>query len=137
MYAAEKDDVGFGLLRLIGKAERIAHKIGHALDRLDLVIVREDDGVAFAFQTENFLLNGGEWSDFATRRGDDGFVIEDGGHVEKSGNIYAKPPGGKEEDVPSPPGGRLFFRGKVRAILPEPIDQGCIGQLQQPALICF
>ena len=55
MDAAEKNHVGLGGLRLVGEAEGIAHIVCDLLDRLDLVVVREDDGVALAFEGERWL----------------------------------------------------------------------------------
>ena len=47
--AAEKNDLGVGLGRLITKPKRIADEIGHFLKFAHLIVVREDDGVTFAF----------------------------------------------------------------------------------------
>ncbi len=55
MDAAEHDDVGLGLLRLEAQPQRIADIIGDVLDLRDLVIVRQDDGVALAFEAQDFL----------------------------------------------------------------------------------
>ncbi len=49
MNAAKDNDFGLGFGRLLGKAQRIAHEIGHVLDFRDLVIVGQDDGVAAPF----------------------------------------------------------------------------------------
>ena len=54
MHAAEDDDVGVGLGRLLREAERIAHVIRHVLDFADLIIVREDDGVELLLEREDF-----------------------------------------------------------------------------------
>ena len=84
--AAEENDVGLGGLRLIGEAEGIADVIGDLLDGLDLVIVREDDGVALAFQGEDFLLDGSELRRGGAGGEDERFVVEDGhGKIEKEG----------------------------------------------------
>ena len=45
VHAAEDDDVGVGLRRLAGQAERVADEIGDVLDLGPLVVVREDDRV--------------------------------------------------------------------------------------------
>ena len=50
MHAAEKNDFGIGFGRLITQPEGIANKVGYLLNFPHLIIVREDDGIAFAFQ---------------------------------------------------------------------------------------
>ena len=45
MHPGEDDDIGAGLGCLLGKAEGIAHIIGHILNLRDLVVVGQDDGV--------------------------------------------------------------------------------------------
>ena len=50
---AKKNDLGVGFGRLITEPEGIADEIGHFLNFPDLIIVREDDGVAFALQLRN------------------------------------------------------------------------------------
>ena len=68
MNAAEDDDVGVGIFRMIGEAERIADVVRDILDIAGLIVMGEDDGVAFLFEGENFL-----------------FQIECGGHGIRSG----------------------------------------------------
>src|SRR2546423_2741956 len=53
MNAAKKNHFSTGLRRLITKPERIADEIGHFLNFPDLIVVREDDGIAFALQFRN------------------------------------------------------------------------------------
>jgi pyrroline-5-carboxylate reductase len=50
MNAAKKNYLGIGLGGLITEPERIADEIGHFLDLPDLIVVRENDGVALALQ---------------------------------------------------------------------------------------
>ena len=54
---AENNGIAVGRFSVIGEAEGIAHVIGDPLDRFDLIIVGENDGVAFLFQGEDFFLN--------------------------------------------------------------------------------
>ena len=58
MDAAKNDDLGPGFGRLLGKAEGIAHVIGHVLDFRHLVIVGQDDGVQAVFELENIARQG-------------------------------------------------------------------------------
>ena len=53
MDSAEDDDVGIGIGRFLTKSERVTHEVGHILDLLDLVIVREDDGVPFLLEVHD------------------------------------------------------------------------------------
>jgi hypothetical protein len=46
VHAAEGDDGGVGLGRLLGEAERVADVVGYVLDLRTLVVVGEDHGVA-------------------------------------------------------------------------------------------
>ncbi len=69
MDAAKQDDVGLRRLRLVGKAQRIAHVIGDLLDLLHLVIVREDDGVFRLLQRHHFFLQLGHPLNLAHCRG--------------------------------------------------------------------
>ena len=55
MHAAENNHVGAGFGGLLGKSERIAHKIRDVLDFRHLVIVRQDDGVQLFFERKNLL----------------------------------------------------------------------------------
>ena len=55
MDAAEGDDIGLGFRGAVSQAERIAHMVSQLLDLGDLVVVREDDGVAFFFETLDFV----------------------------------------------------------------------------------
>ena len=55
MNTAESDDVGIGLLGPEGKPKRVAHIVGNILDFRDLVIVGEDDSVAFFLQVQNIF----------------------------------------------------------------------------------
>ena len=55
MHAAENNHIRVGLGGLLGKAERIAHKIRDVLDFRHLVIMREDDGVQLLFERKNLL----------------------------------------------------------------------------------
>ena len=72
--AAEDDDIGVGGLGLIGEAERVADVVGDILDVAGLIVVGEDDGVAFFLEGEDFLLEiegaagmaCGGWSGFGT-----------------------------------------------------------------------
>jgi hypothetical protein len=50
---AEDDDVGVGLGGFLTQAEGITDMIGHALDLLDLVVVREYDGIPLLLQPQN------------------------------------------------------------------------------------
>ena len=50
MHTAEKNDFGIGFRRLITEPEGITDKVGYLLNFPHLIIVREDDGIAFAFQ---------------------------------------------------------------------------------------
>ncbi len=50
MHATEKNDFGIGFRRLITQPEGITDEVGYLLNFPHLIIVREDDGVAFAFQ---------------------------------------------------------------------------------------
>src|SRR5690606_20508662 len=52
--AAKGDDVGVGLRRLARQLERIADEIGEVLDFGLLIIMREDDGVAFLAEPFDF-----------------------------------------------------------------------------------
>ena len=56
MNTAEDDHIGIGFLSLVGKAQGIAHKVGHFLDLTNLIIMSQNDRVAFLFETENILL---------------------------------------------------------------------------------
>ena len=56
MDAAEQDHVGVGFLRLERQAERVADVIRHVLNFGDLIVVREDDGVAAVFQLAQMFL---------------------------------------------------------------------------------
>ena len=56
MDAAKENDIRVGRLRLVGKAERIADIIGHFLDFLHLIVMRENDGVLLLLQGQDFLL---------------------------------------------------------------------------------
>ena len=58
MNAAEDDDFGPGFGGLLGKAEGIAHIIGHVLDFGHLIIMGEHDGVELPFQAENLAGKG-------------------------------------------------------------------------------
>src|SRR5690606_32386736 len=62
------------------EAERIAHVVGDLLNGLDLVVVGEDDGVAFALEGEDFLLDGRERRRGVAGRENERFVVEIGGH---------------------------------------------------------
>ncbi len=55
MHAAENDHVRVRLCRLLGQAERIAHKIRHVLDFRHLVIMGQDDGIQLLLERKNFL----------------------------------------------------------------------------------
>ena len=55
MDAAEGDDIGLGFRGAVSQTERIAHMVSQLLDLGDLVVVREDDGVAFFFETLDFV----------------------------------------------------------------------------------
>ena len=46
MDPTKEDDISPGGGSLVGKAEGIAQVVCHALDWLDLIVVREDDRVA-------------------------------------------------------------------------------------------
>src|SRR5437764_14683117 len=50
MHATEKNNVCIGFCGLITKSERIADKVGRFLDLSHLIIMRKNNGVAFAFQ---------------------------------------------------------------------------------------
>ena len=50
VHAAKKNDFSIGFRRLITQPEGIANKVGYLLNFPHLIIVREDDGIAFAFQ---------------------------------------------------------------------------------------
>src|SRR5690606_10298432 len=56
MDSAKSDDIGVRLLSLISKPEGVAHVISKVLNRPDLVIVSQNDGVAFLFKTEDVLF---------------------------------------------------------------------------------
>ena len=58
--ATKNNGIAVGCFGVVGEAEGIAHVIGDPLDCFDLIIVCEDDGVAFLFQGEDFFLNRGE-----------------------------------------------------------------------------
>jgi hypothetical protein len=51
------DSLRFG--GLVGQAERITDVVGHALDVLALVVVREDEGVLGLLEGDDFLLQCG------------------------------------------------------------------------------
>ena len=55
MHAAKDDHVRVGLLRVVAQPERIADVIGHVLDFADLIVVRQDDGVALALEAQDVL----------------------------------------------------------------------------------
>ena len=50
MNTAKKNDFGVSFRRLLTQPERIADEVGDLLNFPHLIIVREDDGVAFAFE---------------------------------------------------------------------------------------
>ena len=50
VHATEKNNFGVGFRRLITQPERITDEVGYLLNFPHLIIVREDNGVAFAFQ---------------------------------------------------------------------------------------
>jgi hypothetical protein len=51
---------GIRLGRLVGEAKGVSHKVSHALDGFDLIIVGKDDCIVLLFEIKNFLLNSGE-----------------------------------------------------------------------------
>ncbi len=53
--AAEDDSLGIGLGGFVSEAEGIADVIGKALDRFDLVVMGEDDGIALALECKDLL----------------------------------------------------------------------------------
>ena len=54
MDSAERNDIGIGLLSTKGKAEGISDVIGNLLNFLDLVVVGQNHGIPFLFQSKNF-----------------------------------------------------------------------------------
>ena len=54
MHAAEDDHIRLRLLRLVTQPQRVTDEVRDLLDRLVLVVVRQDDGVALFFQSEDF-----------------------------------------------------------------------------------
>ena len=58
MDAAKKNDISLRRLRLVGKAERIAHVIGHFLDFSHLIVMRQDHGSLLLLQGQDFFLQG-------------------------------------------------------------------------------
>lgn len=56
MDTAEDDDVGVGVFRVISEAERIADVVRDILNISGLVVMGEDNGVAFLFQSKDFLF---------------------------------------------------------------------------------
>ena len=117
MDAAEEDDIRPGLGRLIGKAERIAHEVGHALDRLDLVVVGEDHGASAPLQLDDLLLQFRQGRGLAAlRREDEGFIVEYRGHAGK----VAQTGRGAKRKVTPPVGTQPCLR-------PYGIGEGCRG----------
>ena len=54
--AAEADDVGVGFLSLVCQTEGIADVVGEILNGADLVVVGQDDGIAFFFEAQNIFF---------------------------------------------------------------------------------
>ena len=58
--AAEHDHVGVGVRRLLGEPERVADVVGHVLDLGQLVVVRQDHGVALGGERAHLVLECGD-----------------------------------------------------------------------------
>ncbi len=56
MHSTEDDHVGFGCRGLSREPERIADVVGNVLHVGQLVVVREDDGVALACKRAHLLM---------------------------------------------------------------------------------
>ena len=60
LSAAEDDDLSVGLCCFARKAKRVSDKIGDVLHLGPFVVVREDDGVTFAGDAANLVVQLGE-----------------------------------------------------------------------------
>ncbi len=55
MHAAENDHVRVGLLSVVTQSEGVAYVVGHVLNFTNLIVMRQDDSVAFLFETPDFF----------------------------------------------------------------------------------
>ena len=68
MHTCKHDDIGIDGHRLPGECQAVADDIGHAVeDFRGLIVVRQDDGVALAFQRQDGVDVAGEDRPFHRR----------------------------------------------------------------------
>jgi hypothetical protein len=77
VYAAKNDTIAICFSRTIGKTEGVPYVVSYPLNLVDLIVVRENNGVALFFKREYLELQRREWFLFPDARVEDHrFVVE-------------------------------------------------------------